>query len=228
MLTLSPDQFRSVLAHELDHVSHAHGRFGHAIYCLRQTWFQILGALTREEHAGAAPMLWFFGWYAPFFWAYSFALGRAQEYEADRCAARAVGARATADALINAELVMRQLSRPSETTQDGYAGPPTSLERNQWLNAALSQTDAPDDYHPCLASRLRALGETPRLPDAHEESAAARFLGPATPLVARALGMMVETGPASEARQAAVAPTPAPQAAVAPAQIGTGMQPLGG
>jgi Zn-dependent protease with chaperone function len=74
------------------------------IYRLRKRWQQLMQALDREEHWGKFVFVRFFDWYAPFFAAYSFVLARANEYEADRCAAQATDPRHIADALIAAHI----------------------------------------------------------------------------------------------------------------------------
>jgi Zn-dependent protease with chaperone function len=98
MQGLSPEQFEGVLAHELGHLRGGHGRFGGWIYRVNATWMQLLEQLGTEGVTGAL-LRSFFKWYAPFFHAYSFALRRQDEYEADSCAARLVGSSKYADAL---------------------------------------------------------------------------------------------------------------------------------
>ena len=99
MQGLSPEQFKAVVAHELGHLSGHHGRFGAWIYRVSRTWDQLLERAMRQR--GSWVFTLFFKWYAPLFDAYSFALRRAQEYEADRAAARIAGPRALADALMS-------------------------------------------------------------------------------------------------------------------------------
>jgi Zn-dependent protease with chaperone function len=97
MQSLSTEQFEAVIAHELGHLRGGHGRFGGWIYRVNVTWEQLL---SRLEGQGAGNILGaFFNWYAPRFAAYSFALRRGDEYEADACAARLTSARTAADAL---------------------------------------------------------------------------------------------------------------------------------
>ncbi len=181
LLTLSPDEFRAVLAHELGHVSQAHGRFGGWIYRVNKTWFQLLETFAHEGHNGAVVFAPFFAWYAPFFAAYTFALRRAAEYEADRHAAELVGPRLIADTLIRSELVFRQAAE--------RARPPLPSEQVwRWLNDAMAEKTGTEDTHPALADRLRALKQEPRLPEPSKETAADRFLGHKLVSVAGALG----------------------------------------
>ena len=118
--TLSPAQFRAVLAHELGHLSGRHGQFGHWIYRIRKSWYQLLAGLentapqssegsvalmlTLAAMIGRGLFVFFFHWYTPFFAAYSFVLARADEYEADRYASKLAGAKNLASALASLQI----------------------------------------------------------------------------------------------------------------------------
>src|SRR5687768_3752290 len=97
---LSPEEFRSVLAHEFGHLSGKHGRFLSWIYRVRQSWTQILTRVHQERHYAAFIFEPFLNWYAPFFNAYSFVLARAQEYEADGFSVDLAGKEVTARTLV--------------------------------------------------------------------------------------------------------------------------------
>jgi Zn-dependent protease with chaperone function len=115
--SLSPGQFQAVIAHELGHLCGKHGQFGHWIYRIRRSWYQLLAGLeqTAPQQAnnafsamlafasmlGRGIFVTFFQWYTPFFSAYSFVLARADEYEADRYAASSAGPNNLAAALTN-------------------------------------------------------------------------------------------------------------------------------
>ncbi|MCC6443966.1 MAG: M48 family metallopeptidase [Armatimonadetes bacterium] len=195
MQALSADRFRAVLAHEFGHLSKAHGRIGGWIYRIRQTWYQLMEVLEHERHLGAAVFRRFFNWYVPFFGAYSFVLARAEEYEADRFAARQAGEASAADALINTTvsgaflqndfwptLYKKADTQPqapeslyTEMAQALRAAP--SDQVRQWMQKSLSEKTGSDDTHPSLSDRLAALGQPSRLPALSSETAAARFLG---------------------------------------------------
>ncbi len=181
MQALSPKQFRAVLAHELGHLSGNHSRFAGWIYRVRQTWVQILDRLQAGRHSETGLIFSaFFNWYAPFFSAYSFVLARADEYEADRCAAQMAGQQNAADALVNVSVRGDYLSTtfwPQLTRQaDLQPDPPTqpyhdlaqALTREidletaqQRLATALKEKTDTADTHPCLRDRLSALGLDP-------------------------------------------------------------------
>jgi Zn-dependent protease with chaperone function len=195
---LSPAQFRAVLAHEFGHLRGAHSRFAGWVYRVRKSWYQLMEKLKGEQHWGAFIFDRFFRWYAPFFGAYSFVLARANEYEADRCAARLAGSRHTADALINLEVYAAYLVETfwpalyakANHQPDPSAAPFTEMrwafradlehaEAYNWLDRALARKTTSENTHPCLADRLAALDERPQLPAPVEETAAQRFLGTA-------------------------------------------------
>ncbi|HKQ52757.1 MAG TPA: M48 family metallopeptidase [Pyrinomonadaceae bacterium] len=215
MQALSPAQFRAVVAHEFGHLSGNHGRFAGWIYRVRQTWVQILLRLRREGRRADIFEV-FLKWYAPYFNAYSFVLGRAQEYEADRSAADLAGKEHAAEALINLEVKGRFLEqrfwRDIFKDADGQAEPPPTAfaqmagalrgavapsDARQWVWQALMTETGTEDTHPALKDRLAALGywstegdgeAEVRLPGANETSAAEHFLPGAAERFAAQLG----------------------------------------
>ncbi|HEX9917641.1 MAG TPA: M48 family metalloprotease, partial [Pyrinomonadaceae bacterium] len=177
MQATTPAQFRSMLAHELGHLSGNHGRFSGWIYRLRLTWGQLLARLESEQRWGSFLFTRFLNWYAPYFQAYSFVLARTHEYEADEAAARLTGAQNVAETLIDIRLKGSYLEenywpdvyRHTETEPRPIGGvyanlshalgrplPPDTVTRR--LNLALAERTNSDDTHPALADRLRALG----------------------------------------------------------------------
>lgn len=196
MEALSPEQFRAVLAHEMGHLSHAHGRFGAWVYSVRATWGTIMGLFEQQRHFGAFIFRWFFDRFAFYFNAYSLVLARRQEYEADRLAAECVGARAAADALVSSEVHGAMLAEsfwPSLTRRVATdPQPPASLlgemrlafrstldtpQASRWVRRALRARTHSGDSHPSLPDRLAALGEEARVAPPEGESAAEALLG---------------------------------------------------
>lgn len=163
MQALPPEQFRAVLAHEMGHLRGGHNRFGGWIYRVNATWERLLSRL--EHKVGAASVLRaFFRWYSPYFAAYSFALRRADEYEADRCAARLAVAETAAEALCSAPIRARFIQ---ERFWGGiYRRAAEEAEPPAAPFTALAEETSTSDTHPALADRLRALGQEPRLPEA--------------------------------------------------------------
>lgn len=206
MQSLSPEQFEAVLAHELGHLRGGHGKFGAWIYRVNKTWQQLLEQLS-QEGGGAALLKGFFGWYAPHFAAYTFALRRADEYEADRCAAQITGSRTFADALcalpvkdhLLDEHYWKGVTQALKKDEDAPRNPFTRLvgflkegtlpeeDAEKALRDALKEETGTADTHPSLSDRLRALNQEPRLPEPPVETAAERFLGPHLPRLAATL-----------------------------------------
>jgi Zn-dependent protease with chaperone function len=190
MLAMTPAQFRAVLAHEFGHLGRQHGRFSGWIYRTRMVWSRLLEELRARDHWGSVLFTKFLDWYAPFFNAYSFVLARAQEYEADRQAARLVGPHAMKDALASLQVIARlmdelywpALNRRTITNPT----PPAShldelitvLQRvtpqgsiQKWMHEAMQRTTNYADTHPALADRLAALDQLPDKPNAPEPPA---------------------------------------------------------
>jgi Zn-dependent protease with chaperone function len=196
MQALPPEQFRAVVAHELGHLSGNHSRFAGWIYRVQRTWGQLLEALERESHWGTFIFVRFFHWYAPYFSGYSFALRRADEYVADRCAAELAGARNAAEALIGVEIngnllshsfwpnVYRQANQQPEPPAATFtamlgalrAGAPP-VEATPWLDRALAEKTGYQDTHPSLSDRLSALRYLPTGGDGRHPSVPERLAG---------------------------------------------------
>jgi Zn-dependent protease with chaperone function len=200
MQALTPDEFKAVVAHEFGHLSKRHGRFGSFIYRIRETWDRLLGTLDADRHWGRILFRRFFGWYAPYFSAYSFALVRAHEYEADQASAEAAGSRAAATALAALTVADRYLAssywpgvfalthserRPPSAAFSGMAvglaEARTGEQRVDWLRKALREPAGTADTHPSLSERLTELGVVPpesiiAAQNGAGETAAQRFL----------------------------------------------------
>ncbi|MEM9212846.1 MAG: M48 family metallopeptidase [Cyanobacteria bacterium P01_F01_bin.150] len=198
MQVLSPKQFQAVMVHELGHLAGNDGRFSSWIYQVRRVWFDLAEQFELTHQGG-----WLFGrffqWYGPFFKAYSFVLARANEYEADRAAAKWVGVKPKAEALLQLRIYSHFLYAsiwPSVYKQtDGLAHPPNhtitgvlnrlkrgpSIEdARSTIELALMNTTNNDDTHPCLSDRLQALDyevDLDALPTTPTQTAANYFLG---------------------------------------------------
>lgn len=190
MLAMTPVQFRAVLAHEFGHLGHHHGRFPGWIYRTRIVWSRLLKELHTKGHWGAVLFTKFLDWYVPYFNAYSFVLSRAQEYDADRQAARLVGPHAMKDALASLQVIARlmdelywpALNRRTITNPTPPAShldelitvlqrvPPQSSTQ-KWVHEALQVTTTYADTHPALSDRLAALDQIPEKPNAPEPPA---------------------------------------------------------
>lgn len=189
MMTLSPEEFRAVIAHELGHLSGNHSKFATWIYRVRMSWFRLVGQLDQGKTSFLVRR--FFNWFVPYFGAYSFVLARMNEYEADRASAEVAGAQTAGRALARvhvagdhlSETFWPQIYRRNDRSDD----PPRQLfvEMGEELAASSDSEDAEvhlarqlerpsglNDTHPSLGLRLEALGVEPSVPAPAERSAA--------------------------------------------------------
>lgn len=195
MRLLDRDQLAAVIAHEFGHFGGGHSRFSGWIYRVRAGWYRVLHGLAERRSWTTAAFVRFFGWYAPYFDAYSFVLARAQEYDADATAARVVGAAPLAQALQRLGLSDARLERDFWPAVQGRVPaqpePPALLFRDMAADLAQPDPQAParlqellgrapdlDDTHPTLSQRLQALAQTPAPPPAPAADAAQVLLGP--------------------------------------------------
>lgn len=174
---LSPNEFRSVLAHEMGHLSGKHSRFPAWIYGLRQSWGTILERIHEERHYASFLFEPFIKWYAPYLNIYTFVLARAREYEADRSAAELAGKEVSAVALIRTKGKARSLeenfwpgffrkskdepkapSDPFVQMLEGLGQPIGYTNTHKWFFESLRVPTGYTDSHPALSDRLAALG----------------------------------------------------------------------
>ncbi|MEP7008767.1 MAG: M48 family metallopeptidase [Acidobacteriota bacterium] len=206
LYALSPDEIRAVLAHELGHLSRAHGRTGTWLYRARTTWDQLGEQLAKSNSKSTFLFRSFFAWFLPRFSSRAFVLSRQQEYEADRHAAEIAGAEALGDALVRLRLGDAALGRellPAFWRQAEHLPEPprhglidlwrttgreaVSGEAATRLDEALAEATGLEDTHPSLAQRLSALHVAPRVPGVPEVNAAEHYLGAALPGLAEEL-----------------------------------------
>lgn len=197
LLTLSPEQAQAVVAHELGHLSGNHSRFNGWIYRIRLTWYRIMDAFDHTNSFGGRLMGKFFNWYAPRFSAYSFALARANEYEADAIAAEITSSETAGQALISAHVTGPYVDenywnvyfkKADELPQPEHP-PWTGLNRflidhdsasqrlTERLNEELKRETSFEDTHPSLQDRIQALRSTTQLSEPVKHSAAKIWFG---------------------------------------------------
>ena len=201
MQVLSREQFTAVLAHELGHLSHGHARTSNWIYRLRQTWLRLEDALIHHGPPGSQVINWFYRWYVPYFFAFSFPLARANEFEADEAAVRLTSAQAACQALTNVNVVGTFLNErywPELYKAALDAAPQTAFapytrlgtvaltgiseaDRKTWMTAALQEMASVADTHPSLQERIHAMGGRAELVVPAPGQAADLLLRPALP-----------------------------------------------
>lgn len=205
MLALDPQEMRAVIAHELGHLSRNHSKFAGWIYRVRRTWANLFARFRENQRLGAGLINRFFYWYVPRFDAYSFALRRQNEYEADAASAELTSRETAGAALMKVKIIGAHLShrywqdfyaqalhRPepqrmafTALAQDLRAVPLDPDQIAGYREAALAQRTDFEDTHPSLADRLKGLGLDPAGFDAAPldlgASAAVEWLGPELP-----------------------------------------------
>lgn len=178
---LSADELRAVVAHELGHLSHAHGRFGAFVYRVRETWFNLLQGLEARRSLWTGLVRRFFHWYVPYFSAYTLPLARAHEFEADDAAAAAAGKEPAGVSLVKGmlaarwvhesywpEVYKRALHEPAPP-QTAFAPLVEEIAESRrgrhveaWYRQLLEMETDPYDTHPSIAERLAHLGLDPQ------------------------------------------------------------------
>lgn len=201
VMSVSMEQFAAILAHEYGHFAGGHSAFGAWIYRTRTVWMRFLDRMEDRSDVFTKVSLAFFRRYIPYFQAFTFALARRNEYEADGASARVVSPQQAGDALIETDLKYRFLEReywPGLYRQaDQQPRPPwlpyqrmaaamrAGFDRDHqgrtWLDEALREITRHHNTHPALADRLHGLEVKPRLPPAPPISAAEVLLHPALP-----------------------------------------------
>lgn len=194
--SLSRKEFAAILAHEFAHIERRHGKLGTWLYRIREVWGNINDSFGEERGILWWVITWPLRRYIPYFSAYSLVLVRRDEYEADRLAAKIVGPRTLADALIAVAIRKRFIEERFWPDLWGRAGkqpqPPflphgsmhtvlhlelTQACAEQWLREeSVRRTDI-WDTHPCLHDRIRALKTVCELPPEAAQSAAQALLG---------------------------------------------------
>jgi Zn-dependent protease with chaperone function len=197
LLALSPQEMRSVLAHEFGHLSGNHSRFSGWIYRIRLSWHRIMLAFEESSSFGASIMRRFFNWYAPKFSAYSFALARNNEYEADEIAAELTSSETAAKALVNVYVSAPyidqnywdsfikkadELPQPPNKPFEGLANfiKSSPIARDDLIariNQELEEKTHYADTHPSLRDRVRSITSEFVIPDTSDKNAAEVLLG---------------------------------------------------
>jgi Zn-dependent protease with chaperone function len=193
MQSLTSEQFKATLSHELGHLSGNDSRFMGYILRVRQMWEQ----LTSDNNLFI--LQWFFRWYEPLIKAYSFVSVRDREYAADALAKRMTSPEIAASDLIQTYIYQQYLQECFSPQLDLQAHqietPPTDVITQMlaalrqpldprtarvWLGLLLGEATDTEDTHPCLSDRLAAVGyPTPKswTPQPIDLTAAEHFFG---------------------------------------------------
>ncbi|TMP39681.1 M48 family metallopeptidase [Pseudoalteromonas rubra] len=197
LVSLTVEEVKSVIAHEFTHLSGNHSKFHGWIYQARESWQNMMYNLDQHNGWTTAPIRKFFNWYSPRFSAYSFALARLNEYEADNVAGEQSSNEIAASALLKLPAYSNFIQDKHWTPFNQsildfpepnilpYTGLIKFMEEKKIsaadavsaINFAKKEVTNYQDTHPCLTDRLAALkGENVDfLPT--EKSAAKLLLG---------------------------------------------------
>lgn len=193
LATLSVEQARAVIAHELGHMTQAHGRVSSWVHRTRLSWVRLLATL--ERHASVPAHVYFlFRYYVPRLHAHAAAVSRRQELLADQLAADVSSREIAGQTLIAIEIGHHVLSQQfwpglyARVAEDpNPPGPFSQLgpeirngveDRGALLDRLVAGDTAASDSHPALRERLRALQQPPQWPDPVGVTAAECFFGP--------------------------------------------------
>ena len=173
------EEVRGIIAHELGHLSADHGRFGLWAYRIDETWNQLRENMSKGGYGLSIIFRWFVRWFSPRFSALTFAVRRADEYEADRSSVQLVGAKTAASALMRLHVKRKVFSRWADdeywrevTKASAYpagildrltelaAEPTTSEEYKTIINTRLKDKTGFSSTHPSLSDRIQAMGDT--------------------------------------------------------------------
>ncbi|QSX79029.1 M48 family metallopeptidase [Agrilutibacter solisilvae] len=188
---LDPAELDAVIAHEFGHFGQRDQAFSGWIYRVRLSWARVLEGMA--SRGGNVGLYLFYRWYVPWFNAYSLALARHHEYGADAVAARTTSPQAAISGLTRLAVAEHWLDRDFrprlEARMRAQRHPTAGLQAD--LARALAEVPAPDparlsalgerpagpdDTHPSLAQRARALGGAPALRP-RDGDAATHYLG---------------------------------------------------
>jgi Zn-dependent protease with chaperone function len=172
---LSPEQLKSVLAHEFGHLSGSHGKFGIWIYRVHQTWQQVIQSFAQHQSAAVYLFLPFYKWFVPRFSAFAYVQNWLHEFEADFQAAKLVGSENTINALVRihfyGELLEERFWPDIYKLADTQATVPAPYEKMAPFVKAFDDYITADfavrrffqlkhegaDTHPVLAERVAAV-----------------------------------------------------------------------
>ncbi|MEZ0225018.1 MAG: M48 family metallopeptidase [Alphaproteobacteria bacterium] len=194
MQALSPEQLEAVVSHEYGHVAAKDNAFGQWVYRIRNSWLFLGERLKTEQLWYVLRLNRFYQWFLGFFSPYSFMLSRQCEYEADAFAARIVGNRKVAEALLAVDIYAERMRvdfwekiwnkakvapEPQETP---YLALASFFRQPRDVKGMLADIEKEetgfDSTHPATVERVRALGTGVAAPPLLSGSAAAQLLGP--------------------------------------------------
>lgn len=201
--SVSPRQLAAIIAHEMGHlVRQRKGMLAWDAH-IRAWWHRSCERLAEDERPCARLLAWAIGGAMERDLLDALHLNHLEEYEADRVAARIVGAKLLGDTLVEvamkadfiesdywdkvmaqAEHSPRPTIRPFRDMGMGVAAGFHALRDSGMLRSLVCEEND-SLLHPTLTDRLVALRIAPRMPERSRRSAAAHYLNPALPSLSR-------------------------------------------
>jgi Zn-dependent protease with chaperone function len=179
LATLSVDVMRTVIAHELAHVTHHHGRLASWVHRTRLSWVRLLEVLERHQSV-PIHVHKLFRFYVPRLHIRAAAVSRQQEFLADRLAADVFGRDVVAESLLAIAIVQDLVDQTFwpgiHTRIENEPNPPNPFselglelwdgvkDRAQLIDRLLHDDTEPSSTHPALRERLAALKQAARWP----------------------------------------------------------------
>lgn len=192
LATLPVDHVRAVIAHELGHMTHAHGRMSSWVHRTRASWEQLLEILERHQSV-PAHVYFLFRHYVPRLRAHAATVSRQQELLADQLAAEVSGRDVAGQTLLAIEVGHQLFEQrfwpriyervdvdPDPPEPFSQMGPDiwSGVEdRGELVDRLIATDSRPSDTHPTLRDRLRALQQLPRWPEPVGVTALEYFFG---------------------------------------------------
>ncbi|RMF16320.1 MAG: hypothetical protein D6758_08200 [Gammaproteobacteria bacterium] len=197
LMCMSERQARSVLAHELGHLTRRNFSADRKVYRLRWMWGELFEYFAGREGWATWPVRKALNYYVPRLNAITYAAAQREEYKADAVSAQLTSPEDAASALTAVNVLGpyletcywnafgRQAVAAPRPRMGAWAGlsafwksatlPQPVLHR--FLNLALDNETDGMDTHPCLADRLKHFAQPPRL-SLPNKTAAECWLGP--------------------------------------------------
>lgn len=192
LICSTPQEARSLIVHELAHLSGRYQRFSGWIYRLRSSWSRVINAF-KQRNRFRKKLIWnVLNWYGSKFTAFAFPLARANEISADSIAAGMTSKEDLAQALVKRQIMpdllhetfWQNLIHTSGNVIESQLSPYTELQVflkdgefgetvvSSHIDRAMRVKTGQNDAHPALRDRLNALNCLPEIPKKIKQSAA--------------------------------------------------------
>lgn len=176
LLLISKDELRSVLAHELAHISNNDSKATGVVFHIRNSWIQILMSVAGKKNIGVKPIIWYLDKTWPKLDAYTFAYSRMCEYKADEFSVKYTDINSWAENIVKSTVsshyiqafwgeineLMNVLSEPPKDLNNKfieYINRPINKDKiEEWVTQTAFEQTKSYDTHPALEERLSAQG----------------------------------------------------------------------